>query len=170
MLVDGVVARGADAYDQDEAGLGRDFQVVETIDWPAGRVAVISPTAKPGAAPGGCSPPEGGGASRASGQTPGDRPAPALRPPGDGDRPARNRPCPHHRARADARPDPLGTIPVLDVSFSRLGGEELPLDTAQKARDLPESHGRDVAWRPFAGGREIPPQTVAALSRFLFEG
>jgi phospholipase/carboxylesterase len=50
-----------------------------------------------------------------------------------------------------------------------LDDEELPFQAAETARDLLDSHGRDVTWRPFPGGHEIPPQIAAELGGFLFD-
>jgi phospholipase/carboxylesterase len=44
----------------------------------------------------------------------------------------------------------------------------VPFASGERAKELLGKHGFDVAWRPFDGGHEIPPQVLAEVDRFLF--
>jgi phospholipase/carboxylesterase len=64
------------------------------------------------------------------------------------------------RAPRPRRPAVLVTHGRHDPVLAFEGGEQ--------AQRLLRAHGFDVTWRPFAGGHDIPAETVAELERFLF--
>lgn len=44
----------------------------------------------------------------------------------------------------------------------------VPFASGTRAKELLETHGLPVTWRPFDGGHEIPPPLMAEVDRFLF--
>jgi phospholipase/carboxylesterase len=59
------------------------------------------------------------------------------------------------------------TRPAVFVSHGR-GDPRLPFRSGERAKDLLERHGFKVAFHPFDGGHEIPPEVVSELRTFLF--
>jgi phospholipase/carboxylesterase len=59
------------------------------------------------------------------------------------------------------------TRPTVFMSHGR-GDPRLPFSSGARARELLERHGYQVAFHPFDGGHEIPPEVVGALAEFLF--
>ena len=57
--------------------------------------------------------------------------------------------------------------PAVFMSHGR-GDGRLPFSAGARAQELLQRHGYQVAFHPFEGGHEIPPEIVSALGAFLF--
>jgi len=57
--------------------------------------------------------------------------------------------------------------PTVFIAHGRNDGR-LPFAGGERARELQQRHGYQVAFHPFDGGHEIPPEIVSALGAFLF--